>query len=513
MRYLRLLPLLLLVTPAFAQSEAPERRLILRLSASGKAVEALAAARDWTLKCPALPDALVLYAQLQESVGDVAGALDSLDAAYFLTRDVNLLVRKGSVYMESGQLEAAQRQFRQVLRQHETCVPAHIGLALIMLEQRDYAEASSAARAALAIDPGSVEAQVALARLETVTGRYGEAEALLLKVVAAHPEQADAHLWLGRVYSDTDRATQARAQWRSYIELQPAEGTSWLLTNNLYLTRSAPYPCSGYFPAFAPDGKHVAFRGRGDAGSLYLTTVDHPEQGERIYQSNATIWTLDWSPDSKYLLCRDYLQETVEGKQQYKYRLFVQEAVVGGKSTMIFEGRYVGQPSWGLDGKSVLFDGYVQGKGRVIQSTPLTGGVPTVAVSPQTGETLVSCQWLPDGKRAVLQRWSATDKEYQVLLTDLVDRKQDKILVRSEQALYYTALSPDSRYLLYYRRLGQPPQWNLMAAPLDNPGVSHALGARTQQMLPPTMTTDLKHILLYVGPNLSIFDLDGVADR
>lgn len=511
MHHMRLLlPLLLLCALCQAQPALPEHQRVLDLVAAGKDTQALAAARDWTLQHPDLPEALLLYAQLQENSDDLTGALDSLDAAYFLCRDVNIIVRKGQLYLDSGQLDQAQQQFRLALRQHEECVPAHLGLAQIMLEKREFAEAGAATQAALALAPQSIEAQVTLARLDIQTGKLAEAEQLLLETLRQQPDCADAHLWLGRVYHDTGRSDQARAEWRRYVALQPADNTAWLLAHNLYLAASKPFPCSGYYPTFAPDGKRLAFRGRGDAGAIYISKLDEPDKGERIYQSDATIYTLDWSPDSRCLLCRDYLQETVDGKPQYKYRLFVLEAKTGGKATTVYEGRYVGQPGWTPDGKTIQFDGYVQGKGRGILSVPITGGEATMVIAPLTGESFMGCQWLRDGKHAILQRWSQADREYQLVLTDPADRRQDRILTRAQQSLYSMALSPDGKYLLYYRRLGQPPTWNLMAIALDNPGAGHSLGVRTQQMLPPAITPDMKQILLYPGADLMAFELDGV---
>lgn len=513
MHSLRLLLLLPLIvgTAVIAQQDLPERQQILALVAAGKDVEALAGAKDWTQRHPDLPEALLLYAQLQQNADDIAGALDSLDGAYFLSRDVNIIVRKGQVYLDTGQLDQAQRQFRLALRQHETCVSAHLGLALIMLEKRDFAEAGSAARAALALDPQSTEAMVTLARLNVQTGKPSEAEKLLQRALAQKPDDPAAHLWLGRVYLNLGRHEQARAAWRRYATLQPADNAAWLLAHNLYLAGSKPFACSGYYPSFARDGKQLAFRGRGDAGAIYISKIEEPDKGERIYESTATIYTIDWSPDSKYLLCRDYVQETVDNKPQYKYRLFVLEAKPEGKTTTLYEGRYVGQPGWGPDGKSIVFDGYIQGKGRGILSVPTTGGEAAMAIIPATGESFMGCLWLRDGKHAVLQRWSQAEKEYQLVLSDTTDRKQDRILTRAQQSLYALSLSPDGKYLLYYRRLGQPPMWSLMAVALDSPGVAHPLGVRTQQMLPPAMTPDMKHVLLYQGPELMMFDLDGVG--
>ncbi|MGE5532063.1 MAG: hypothetical protein ACM3VW_08120, partial [Bacteroidota bacterium] len=316
--------------------------------------------------------------------------------------------------------------------------------------------------------------------------------------------------WLGRLYSDTNRAALAQQEWRRYVSLAPANADSWLLAHRLYLSHPQSYPCTGYYPTFSPDGRLLAYRGRGDAGCLYLSTPDDPAKGDRVYESDATIWSLDWSPDSKYLLCRDYKQETVDGKQQYKYRLLVVEAKVGGKTSVLYEGRYVGQPSWGPGGKSVYFDGYLEKKGRAMLSVPVTGGEPTVAIQPLTGESFVNCLCLSDGVHVVLQRWLQSAREYQIVLADPRDRNQDKVILSTAQSLYSVALTPDQKYVLYYRRLGQPPMWNLMVLSLDSPGAAHPLDVRTQQMLPPAIAPDMKYMLLYQGANLMKYELAGL---
>lgn len=512
---MRYLPALLftfaLTTLTFAQTVPPEQQRITQLLADGKEAEALEAARDWTLENPASPEALALYSRLQANADDVAGALDSLEAAYFLTRDVDFLVRKGQVYLDNGLVEQAQQQFREALRHKETYTPAHVGLALVMLEKREPLEAASVLNAALALDPTSLDAQIALARLQVSNGHYSEAEKQLRTALQTAPQSAEAHLWLGRIYSDTGRPAEAREQWRDYVKLQPGEATAWLLANNLYLARSQPFNCTGYYPTFSPNGKLLAYRGRGDAGSIYLTTPDQPDKGDRLYQSDATIWSLTWSPDSKYLLCLDYTQVTVDDKKQYKYRLFVLEAKVGAKASVIYDNRYVSAATWSPDAKTVQFTGYVQGKGQGVLSIPATGGGDPVLTFPVTpGESFTSCLWLPDGKHLVLQRWRTAEKEYQLLLCDPTDRKQDRILARATQSFYYVSLSPDGNYLFYYRRLGQPPKWTLMVLSLRNPGMPHPLGLRAQQLLPPALTADMKHMLLYAGANLMQYDLEGV---
>lgn len=512
--------LVLLIAMAARADDLPERQRVLDLLAQGKPAEALAAAQEWTKAHPDLPDALLLLATMQEANDDLPGALDSLESAYFLTRDVSILVRKGRVYLESGQFPLAERQFQEALRQHESHVPAHVGLAQVMMEKGQLTEAGAALQAALGIDPHSVEALVAMARLQMAAGKPLEARPRLEQALQADAKAAEARLLLGQLAAESGDMAQARLHWQSYVTTDPGSVMSWQLAHNLYPIRSRPFDCTGYYPTFAHDGKRFAFRGRGDAGAVYLSTVDNPAVFERIYMGPGTIYSLDWSPDDTRLLCRDYKQDTVDGKPQFTYRLLVIEGKAGGAARVLYEGRYVGVPSWLQDGQSVLFDGYVPGKGRPLLRLPLTGGEPQPALLPERDESFAGCATLPtepmpaDGSlpRLLVHRWSVPAREYQVVLVNPKNRAQDQVLARSAQSLNYSAVSPDGRYLLYYRRAGQPPTWSLVALPLQEGGPGRQLPFRTAMPMPPALTPDMRHLVLYDRQGLQMVDLVGVKD-
>lgn len=517
MRYPHLFPLVLalLLTTAICTAQEPStRQQILALQAAGQTAEALEAAHQWTLQRPDLPEPLLLYADLQEGSSDFEGALDSLDAAYFLTRDTNLLVRKGYVYMTARRLTQAENQFSQVLRVQETLVGAHIGLAQVMLEKGNIEQAAAATRAALSLDPESIEALVMMARLRLDGHAYDEAEKLLLRALAIQPQSPQVHLWLGKLYAETKQGTAARQHWEQYVALEPDSSEAWLLRNDLFPIAARPYACTGYYPVFSPDGKQLAYRGRGDAGNVYLCPVNSPETFTCIYSSPTTIYSLDWSPDGQHLLLRDYLSETVDGKAQYKYRLIVIDTTGKAEPKTVYEGAFVSPGCWSHDGKSVLFDAYVSGKGRPLLIAPASGGETRVALETNPYESYTACLAHLDGKRFLLQRWTSQDREYQLVLVDPANRSQDQVLVHAEQSFYSPSISPDGRCVLYYRRIGQPPAWDLMVLSLASPGQAHPLGFRTPTtMSPAAFTADGRHLLMYVGQTMYFYDLQGLGSK
>lgn len=529
-----LLPLLLLALQATlcAAENPPERQQIMQLLAEGKNVQALAAAREWTTAHPAMPEALLTYAEVQQVNDDFSGALDSLDSVYFMTRDAMVLVRKGDVYLEMGHHAQAEQEYLEALRQQDGCVAAHVGLASVMMARQRPLEAEAALQAALMIEPDAVPALLAMAKLRLQAHEPDRAREALLQALQKASDTAEAHLMLGQISAEAGDMAMAQEHWRKFGALDPSSSAQWQLTHNFYPVRSRPFNCSGFYPTFAPDGKRFAFRGRGDATSLYISALEQPEVTERLFQGPGTIQSLQWSPDGKYILCRDYLQKEEQGKPVYTYRLIVVPVPEGAvqrlsEGRLVYEGRYIGTPSWLPDSRGILFDGYVTGKGRpllrVSIEPPAEGAQPAepqVALSPAREETFSGCMTIPgepmspDGglPKLLIHRFHTPSREYQVVLVNPADRTQDQVLVHSDQSLYYTGVSPDGRTLLYFRRSGQPPAWSLVAKAIGEEGPGRALPFRTTVPMPPALTADSRHLVLYDRDGLYMVDLVGVEE-
>lgn len=528
------IPLLLLATQTTfcAAEDPPERQQIMQLLAAGQNVQALAAAREWTTAHPDMPEALLTYAEVQQVNDDFGGALDSLDSVYFMTRDAMVLVRKGDVYLEMGHHDQAEREYLEALRQQDGCVAAHVGLASVMMARQRPLEAGAALQAALTIEPDSVPALLAVAKLRLQAHEPDQAREVLQQALGKEPDTAAAHLMLGQIAAEAGDMAQAREHWRKFGALDPSSSAQWQLAHNFYPVRNRPFNCSGFYPAFAPDGKRFAFRGRGDATCLYISTLEHPEVTERLFQGPGTIQSLQWSPDGKYILCRDYLQKEEQGKPVYTYRLLVVPVPEGAvqqpsEGRLVYEGRYIGSPCWLPDSRGILFDGYVTGKGRPLLRVPIEppaqGGQPAepeVALTPTREESLSGCMTIPGEPmppggglpKFLIHRFHTPSREYQVVLVNPADRTQDQVLVHSDQSLYYTGVSPDGKTLLYFRRTGQPPAWSLVAKTISEEGPGRALPFRTTMPMPPALTADNRHLVLYDRDGLYMVDLVGVEE-
>lgn len=533
-RWMLLLVCSCLPLVAARAQEAPERVQIYNLLQAGKLTEALAAARAWAMTQPESPEALLVLASVQEANGDMEGALDSLDSAYFLTRDVNILVRQGHVYLEAGLLDLAEKRFQEALRQHEQCVGAHIGLARVLLERRQFLEAQAALQAALEIEPHSIEALLANAQLCLANGEPRAAEVALQSILQFAPQTAKAYLLLGQIWAERGDLTQARQHWRKFCELDPAAPTRWLLTHNLFPIRWRPFECNGYYPAFAPNGKLLAFRGRGEAGSLYISPLENCSLQQRCYQGTGTIFSLEWSPNSQYLLCREYLRTRGQNdKEVAKYRLILVDVAAaqagnGAAARVLHEDNYIGAPAWLPDSQSILFDGLLAGSGRVLLRLAIPASEadkipePQLAVKPLPGEYFAGCLTYahapmpPEGSlpKLLVQRWHATSHEYQLILMEPADRKKDRILGRSAQNFYYPNVTLDGRYLFYYRRVGQTRSWTLVVQPLwaENTA-AYVLPLRTLSPMPPAITADGKQLVIWQDrQGLMIADLVGLQE-
>ena len=154
-----------------------------------------------------------------ERVDDPAKASEDLLKALKLSPETAAdTLLAASLAEQTGQNEAAEAAYRRVLAKDQKSAPANAGLAHLMIARKQYAEAESFLRAALAQSPGD---PALTAQLATVLASQDKAEALplLQKLHADHPKDAAITRMLAEVLAE---AGDAAASDHYYVALLAA---------------------------------------------------------------------------------------------------------------------------------------------------------------------------------------------------------------------------------------------------------------------------------------------------
>jgi tetratricopeptide (TPR) repeat protein len=99
---------------------------------------------------------------------------------------------------------------------------AHAGLGHALCDLRRYSEAEAACREAIRLDPAHAAAHSTLGGVLNKLKRFPEAEAACREAIRLDPAYAPAHSNLGNILGDTKRYAEAEAACREAIRLDPA---------------------------------------------------------------------------------------------------------------------------------------------------------------------------------------------------------------------------------------------------------------------------------------------------
>ena len=124
-------------------------------------------------------------------------AFDFVDAQYWPAR-----LAAAELLLAKHQIKESKEDFQRILEQNPKAADAMVGLGRGALEDWEFEEAETQAKAALAVNPNHVAAMVLLAETRLTERRLAEAAALAEKALAINPNSAEA---LG---------TLAAAKWR-----------------------------------------------------------------------------------------------------------------------------------------------------------------------------------------------------------------------------------------------------------------------------------------------------------
>lgn len=144
-----------------------------------------------------------------------------------------------SLAEQTGQNEAAEAAYRRVLAKDPKSAPANAGLAHLMIARKQYAEAESFLRAALAQSPGD---PALTAQLATVLAAQDKAEALplLQKLHADHPKDQAITRMLAEVLAEAGDAAGSDHYYIALLAVSP-EDTDLLVAHGQNLLHQLKY--------------------------------------------------------------------------------------------------------------------------------------------------------------------------------------------------------------------------------------------------------------------------------
>jgi len=135
--------------------------------------------------------------------------------AYYVRKDL------GATYWQIGDVESAEREFREVLKVEPQSTSALGGLGLVHLKKQHYSEAIEFFKKALEFDPYNAEARLYLGVTYMDTHSLELAETELRTAVSLFPLNSNARNALGKVYLDEGRTAEAEEQFRQSVEIEP----------------------------------------------------------------------------------------------------------------------------------------------------------------------------------------------------------------------------------------------------------------------------------------------------
>lgn len=176
------------------------------------------------------------------------------------------------------------------------------------------------------------------------------------------------------------------------VVYRPAESSS--LSSPLSSTAGASSP------AWAPDGKHLAFIGPGAAGLAVMFNVGADGRGLRKITALPARFLSgpSWSPDSKRVTFSTVDTDLLGffGPPSGGSALWTINRDGSGLTLVLAQPGYILNPAWSPDGKQIALSSQPTGNGSpsLVEVVPFSGGVPTVVSPLDRFADLPS--WAPD---------------------------------------------------------------------------------------------------------------------
>ena len=204
-----------------------------------------------------------------------------------LEKDANDLVARSGLaeaYLQSGNLDQAEKEFQKVLLQDPTSSGLLLKLATIYIQQNKPQQALLELDKYHSKNTQSVESLVLYGRAHGASGDLASAEKLFKEALQVDPQAADPHLNLARVYLQQDDYDQARTHLQATIERDADEIQAYFLLAGLE-TRQGHVSAAlqAYQDAIAVDPNQLQ--------AHYMSGILQMDQGD-LEAAAATVQTL-----------------------------------------------------------------------------------------------------------------------------------------------------------------------------------------------------------------------------
>lgn len=149
---------------------------------------------------------------LQGKYEDAKDTYDQGIKAVDQSNRITLQLGLGGLYIDQGQMEAAEKQFQQIMDGNAKCIEAYWGLAMVYKQKGDIDKAESLLREAIKVNPNEYRAYNALALYLEENNRQQEALDNLVKSLSLQLNQQEAYLVLSDLYKNNWSDLRTRSQ-------------------------------------------------------------------------------------------------------------------------------------------------------------------------------------------------------------------------------------------------------------------------------------------------------------
>jgi Flp pilus assembly protein TadD len=127
----------------------------------------------------------------------------------------------GADYWSRGELEGAEREWRETLRLEPNSTEPLNSLGVLYAQQKRFDQAMPLLEKALRLNPKDAAAHLNLGAAYAEMGKMDRAEEQFRATVLLTPLNFNAHNLLGKLYFDSKRLAEAEQQFRQSLECEP----------------------------------------------------------------------------------------------------------------------------------------------------------------------------------------------------------------------------------------------------------------------------------------------------